>query len=107
MKNILIPTDFSKNAWNAISYAMQFLENEKCKIYFLHTYTPAFYRLDYALGGTMFSAIPDVKVDVALAGLEKDIGRCPETISKRKSRSRNCFGFQYTDRRGQRTLQKK
>src|SRR6056297_116412 len=51
MKNILIPTDFSDNAWNAISYALQFFKNEKCKFYFLHTYTPIFYRMDYAMAG--------------------------------------------------------
>lgn len=73
MKNILIPTDFSKNAWNAIVYAMQFLKNKKCTIYFLHTYTPAFYRMDYALGGAMYSAIPDIGADSALAKLEKTL----------------------------------
>ncbi|WP_297763424.1 universal stress protein [uncultured Muriicola sp.] len=73
MKNILIPTDFSDNAWNAISYAMEFFKNEKCKFYFLHTYIPAFYRMDYAMGGPAFSAIPDMEVDVAVAGLEKTL----------------------------------
>jgi len=73
MKNILIPTDFSENAWNAISYAMQFLKNEKCKFYILHTYTPAFYRADYALGGAMYSAIPDIGADISLARLEKTL----------------------------------
>lgn len=73
MKNILIPTDFSDNAWNAISYALEFFKNDKCKFYFLHTYIPSFYRMDYALGGPAFSAIPDMEVDVALAGLEKTL----------------------------------
>ncbi len=73
MKNILIPTDFSNNAWNAISYAMEFFKSERCKFYFLHTYIPAFYRMDYAMGGPAFSAIPDMEVDVAVAGLEKTL----------------------------------
>ena len=73
MKNILIPTDFSKNAWNAISYALHFFKNEKCKFYFLNTYTPVFYRADYALGGAMYSAIPDVGVDISLAQLGKTL----------------------------------
>lgn len=41
MKRILIPTDFSENAWNAICYAMQLFQNEYCKFYLLNTYTPA------------------------------------------------------------------
>jgi nucleotide-binding universal stress UspA family protein len=35
MKRILIPTDFSENAWNAIKYGLQLLQT-KCTIYFLH-----------------------------------------------------------------------
>jgi nucleotide-binding universal stress UspA family protein len=73
MKNILIPTDFSDNAWNAITYALQFFKKEKCKFYLLHTYTPTFYRMDYAMGGPAFNAIPDMEVDVALAGLQKTL----------------------------------
>ncbi|NNK76627.1 MAG: universal stress protein [Maribacter sp.] len=73
MKTILIPTDFSANAWNTISFAMRFLESERCTFYFLHTYTPAFYRMDYVLGGPEFSAIPDKGVDASLSGLEKTL----------------------------------
>ncbi|MCJ7465951.1 MAG: universal stress protein [Maribacter sp.] len=71
MKNILIPTDFSRNAWKAIAYALQFFKNEKCTFYILHTYTPIFYRIDYMMGGPAFSAIPDMGVDIAQAGLDK------------------------------------
>jgi len=73
MHTVLIPTDFSKNAWNAIAYAMEFFKNERCTFYFLHTYTPAFYRMDYIIGGPGFSAIPDKGLDISLAGLEKTV----------------------------------
>ncbi len=73
MKTILIPTDFSKNAWNTIAFAMEFLKEERCTFYFLHTYTPAFYRMDYMLGGPEFSAIPDKGVDASIQGLEKTL----------------------------------
>ncbi|WP_147677576.1 universal stress protein [Algibacter pacificus] len=36
MKNILIPTDFSENAWNAIEYALQFFGKSSCNFYILH-----------------------------------------------------------------------
>tara|TARA_R110002126_G_scaffold277560_1_gene423497 strand:+ start:61757 stop:62596 length:840 start_codon:yes stop_codon:yes gene_type:complete len=36
MKNILLPTDFSENSWNAILYAINFYENETCTFYLLH-----------------------------------------------------------------------
>ncbi len=36
MKNILIPTDFSENAWNAIAYAVQFFQKSECNFFLLH-----------------------------------------------------------------------
>ncbi|AIY13003.1 universal stress protein [Cellulophaga baltica] len=41
MKNILLPTDFSSNAWNAITYAIELYKDEPCTFYLLNTYTPA------------------------------------------------------------------
>lgn len=73
MKKILLPTDFSENAWNAITYALDFFKNEKCEFHILHTYTPTFYRVDYMMGGPTYSAIPDMGVDIAQAGLDKTL----------------------------------
>ena len=39
MKNILIPTDFSQNSWNAIEYALNFFEEHSCNFYLLHVNT--------------------------------------------------------------------
>ena len=36
MRNILLPTDFSKNSMNAINYALAFLKDQKCKFYILN-----------------------------------------------------------------------
>lgn len=41
MKNILIPTDFSENAWNAAKYAIALFKDEQCVFYLLNTYTPS------------------------------------------------------------------
>ncbi|TVZ07584.1 universal stress protein family protein [Cellulophaga sp. RHA_52] len=41
MKNILLPTDFSENANNAISYALELFKKENCTFYLLNTYVPA------------------------------------------------------------------
>ncbi|MDC7997467.1 universal stress protein [Gilvibacter sediminis] len=37
---ILLPTDFSKNSWNAITYAIELMDRESCEFYLLHCYTP-------------------------------------------------------------------
>lgn len=36
MTNVLIPTDFSQNAWNAIKYGLQFFSAEPANFYLLH-----------------------------------------------------------------------
>ncbi|GAA4272853.1 universal stress protein [Aquimarina gracilis] len=38
MKRILIPTDFSANAWNTILYAMELYKNTPCEFHILNTY---------------------------------------------------------------------
>ncbi|MEJ1224002.1 universal stress protein [Sediminicola sp. 1XM1-17] len=37
-RRILCPTDFSKNAQNAIEYAIELFKKETCEFYILHTY---------------------------------------------------------------------
>ena len=37
MKHILLPTDFSDNAWSAIVYALKLYSDIECKFYFLHS----------------------------------------------------------------------
>ncbi|GAA4112433.1 hypothetical protein GCM10022393_10890 [Aquimarina addita] len=39
MKRILIPTDFSDNAWNAILYAIELFHHIPCEFYILNVYT--------------------------------------------------------------------
>ncbi|RNC87750.1 MAG: universal stress protein [Winogradskyella sp.] len=36
-KNILLPTDFSDNAWSAAVYALKLYADEECTFYFLHS----------------------------------------------------------------------
>jgi len=36
-KNILLPTDFSDNAWNAVVYALKLYADIECTFYFMHS----------------------------------------------------------------------
>lgn len=36
MKNILIPTDFSENAWNALQYGISFFDKSHCVFHIVH-----------------------------------------------------------------------
>ena len=49
MKKIILPTDFSDNAYNAIRYAVQLFKDVETTFYLLHTYTPAIYQTEYVL----------------------------------------------------------
>lgn len=49
MKKILLPTDFSENSWNAITYALQLFKNEECTFFLLNTFAPAVYQVEYLL----------------------------------------------------------
>ncbi len=40
MKNILIPTDFSENSWNAIFYALSFFKKEEVSYHLIHFSIP-------------------------------------------------------------------
>lgn len=59
MIKIVLPTDFSENAFHAISYAVKLLENSTCMFYLVHAYTPAIYRIDYTLGSPGQLGLPD------------------------------------------------
>jgi len=43
MRQILIPTDFSENAMNAIKYALELFKYERSEFYFMHAYEDEVY----------------------------------------------------------------
>ena len=45
-KKVLLPTDFSRNAWNAISYAVDLFKNQECEFYILNVFNAPGYALD-------------------------------------------------------------
>ncbi|MCM4169347.1 hypothetical protein KCTC52924_00586 [Arenibacter antarcticus] len=44
MRKVLVPTDFSENAFNALKYACQVFKYEKCEFFIVHTYADEVYR---------------------------------------------------------------
>lgn len=56
MLHIITPTDFSGNAWNAISYGIELYKNRKCTFYLLHVDPiPA-----YSTSGTVAAASSEI-----------------------------------------------
>ncbi|MDO9137044.1 MAG: universal stress protein, partial [Lutibacter sp.] len=58
MKNILIPTDFSENSWNAVKYALEFFKDTPCDFYLLHV--TLIY--NYASGESPVMPLPAIEV---------------------------------------------
>lgn len=70
MKKIILPTDFSENAYNAIKYAVQLFKNEESTFYLLNTYTPAIYQSEYILHSPGQIGLGDIYQSVSAEQLE-------------------------------------
>lgn len=68
-KNILIPTDFSKNAWNAITYAADLYKDHKCSFTILNT----FGSLGYSTADLMVPELGTKSYDTAKETSEKGL----------------------------------
>lgn len=78
-KKIILPTDFSKNAWNAISYALELFKNEACDFYVLHTYDISSYLLD----PIMVLNPDDDALQIAQEKSESELAKISQRISFR------------------------
>jgi len=70
MKRIILPTDFSDNAYNAICYAINLFKEEECTFYLLHTYTPAIYQAEYVLHSPGQIGLGDIYQENSLSQLK-------------------------------------
>ena len=70
-RNILLPTDFSDNAWNATQYALSLYKGKPCNFHFLNTYTPAIVHSRFMATTAYGGAVEDNVRNCSEAGLEK------------------------------------
>lgn len=87
MKNILLPTDFSKNAWNALAYALTLFKNTPCTFYILNAFEVNTYTSERIVklksGGKAF--------DAAKEESEQGLARFLKGIRFRTENSRHQF----------------
>ncbi|HLV14266.1 MAG TPA: universal stress protein [Xanthomarina sp.] len=81
MKQILLPTDFSENSWNAISYALQLFKDEVCTFHLLNTYTPIVYHVEYVMLSPSQIGLEDVVKQQAIISMKKLEQRMIEEFS--------------------------
>lgn len=78
MKRILLPTDFSENAWNATEYALQLFAGQPCTFYFLNTYTPSIPSSRFMMPTSPNSRLEEMSRVNSEKGLEKVVNRARE-----------------------------
>lgn len=71
MKKVLLPTDFSKNSWNAIKYALQLFKDQECQFVLLNAYTPIIYQVEYMQSSSAQLGIIETIKNVSLKGLNE------------------------------------
>ncbi|QQX75805.1 MULTISPECIES: universal stress protein [Aequorivita] len=81
MKNILLPTDFSKNSRNAIRYALKFFEAEKCTFHILNSQKTSGYITADVLYGAPGASVYEGILNDNKKELEKMVQYC-ESISE-------------------------
>lgn len=70
MKKIILPTDFSDNAFNAVRYAAKLFKDVETTFYLLNTYTPAIYQSEYVLHSPAQIGLGDIYQETSLERLE-------------------------------------
>lgn len=70
-KKILLPTDFSSYAWNAISYAIELYKDEPCEFYILNTFRQNGYVLESMMVPEPGEALYEASKKASEEGLEK------------------------------------
>ena len=79
MKNILLPTDFSDNAWNATRYAIELFKDETCVFHLLNTYTPAIASSRFMAASAMSGQLEEGAHGNSERGLAKVLDRIHNT----------------------------
>ncbi len=83
---VLLPTDFSENAWHAINYAVYLLENTACTFYVLHAHQASPSALVSTINKERDTRLHEITLDEAREKLHK-IVRQLKKINKVKDHS--------------------
>ncbi len=87
MLRILIPTDFSENAWNAIAYGLELFRKERCTVYLLHVNPLP----PYSGAGTSIKGSTDMLRETMLQESEKNLKELLKRINETLSNDRHTF----------------
>lgn len=95
MKRVLIPTDFSDNAWNAITYGLELFEKENCTFYLLNTYTPAIAHSRFMAASMESSLISNAAQNCSVNGLASVVCKIEKEFSNEKHQFKTISSFSF------------
>lgn len=84
MKNILLPTDFSENSWNAIEYAIHFYEKTDCHFYLLHVDRPVAVSTTPSIYGVTTDVLSFTSISSSRAQLKHMLDRISKQFPENK-----------------------
>ena len=87
MNQILIPTDFSENSWNAIKYGLELFKKSKCTFYLLNINPIP----PYSGAGTAIRAAAENFEDYVLEDSRKELEKLVERIEKLPLNTKHTF----------------
>lgn len=87
IKNILIPTDFSENAWNALKYAQQLFQHTKCNFYLLHVSD----FISYPVSPIPLGTYPELQVEEPLVPSKKELNKLLQKIENTFTNSNHTY----------------
>ncbi|MHA6281017.1 universal stress protein [Salinimicrobium sp. CAU 1759] len=84
MRKIIIPTDFSENAFNALKYAAELFKHEKSEFYLLHAYADEVYSFEGVITHNLLDEYKATVKDKCTRELEKITTKIQELYANPK-----------------------
>ncbi len=93
MKNILLPTDFSENSWNAIRYILELYKAETCTFHLLNTYTPAIPNSRFMASSIQPGIMDAGSKEASVRGLNNILKRIQKTFKNKNHSFKTISSF--------------
>ncbi len=84
MRQILLPTDFSSNSWNAIRYILELMKKEECTFHILNTYTPVIPSSRFMASSMGGSSLDEGNKENSMKGLEETLQKIKREFKNKK-----------------------
>ena len=93
MRKVLVPTDFSDNAFNALQYACQVFKYERCDFFILHAYAEQVYQQDTVVKRSFLEELKEATYQKSEQDLKKTLHQIKDYSPNPRHRFRLISAF--------------